>query len=67
MLAVRPLTRLCAMLQARMLLEDPGCWNAILHEWPQLMHQTLARWGEQEDKLQQAFEMHRYTTKVISA
>jgi hypothetical protein len=32
-----------AVLQARMLLEDPNCADAILGDWSKLLQQTLAK------------------------
>jgi hypothetical protein len=33
-----------SMVMARMLLEDPGCVDAILADWHPLLHKTLDRW-----------------------
>eukprot|EP00878_Enallax_costatus_P025300 GHUV01027065.1.p1 GENE.GHUV01027065.1~~GHUV01027065.1.p1 ORF type:complete len:226 (+),score=38.23 GHUV01027065.1:1234-1911(+) len=42
-----------------MLLEDPGCVDAILTDWHPLLETTLDRWGESWQKLQASFEDHR--------
>jgi hypothetical protein len=34
-----------SMVMARMLLEEPGCVDAILADWHPLLHKTLDRWA----------------------
>lgn len=46
-------------LQARLLLEDPASWRAILSGWHQLLPATLQRWGESTASLIPVFEQHR--------
>ncbi|KAF8063748.1 hypothetical protein HT031_003605 [Scenedesmus sp. PABB004] len=50
------------MVMARLLREEGGsqrCVDAILADWPPLLEATLARWGEDWQALQAAFEAHR--------
>lgn len=48
-----------SMVMARMLLEDPGCVDAILADWHPLLEQTLKKWGEDGLELQRSFESGR--------
>jgi hypothetical protein len=48
------------MMQARMLREDPGCADAILTDWEQLLPKMTAEYGFNKQELRKYFEQHRW-------